>query len=183
MLGVSILLLAAASPMPTAPVVLGRTPVLSSFTLEVAKKEVLAIYQKSGVAVEWSDGSEPGERIRLVVLFRDGDRFPVKTDSRALGLALLEPGQDPPWTRVLIVFPDRLQRLVSCDCPLLMGRALGRAIAHEIGHSLKYEEKHSTRGLMRAEIPRLRWSAPHRTDFYFAAEDAAAVHARLEPRQ
>lgn len=181
-MGLAVLILAAASSLPTVPVALGRTPVLSSFTLEVAKKEVLAIYEKSEVAVEWTGGGEPSAQIRLVVLFRDADLFPVKTDSRALGLALLEPGEDPPRTRVLVVFPDRLQRLVSCDCPLQMGRALGRAIAHEIGHSLKYEAQHSTRGLMRAEIPRLRWSAPHRTDFYFAAEDAAAIHARLEPR-
>lgn len=174
-----LLLVAAASSAPTVPVMLAKAPGLSPFALEIAKKEVLAIYEQSRVTVEWREGDEPSPTARVVVLFREAESFPVKTDPRALGLALVDPEQEAPPTRVLVVFSDRLERLVSCDCPLRMGRALGRAIAHEIGHSLKYDSQHSEWGLMRAEIPRPRWGAPHRQDFYIAAADAEAIHARL----
>jgi hypothetical protein len=174
-------ILAALASVPTpVPVVLSKAPEISSFALEIARNEVSAIYEHSGVAIDWSEGNETSVRARLVVLFRDAETFPIRTEPRALGLALLDSDREAPKTRVLVVFSDRLRQLVACDCPVGMGRALGRAIAHEIGHSLKYEPRHSQQGLMRAEIPRLRWSAAHRADFYFAPLDAEAIRARLE---
>jgi hypothetical protein len=180
MLSQAVILAALASAHPTVPVVLAKAPEISVFALEVARNEVFAIYEHSGVAIDWSERDQPSVYPRLVVLFRAAETFPIRTEPRALGLALLDTDREAPQTRVLVVFSDRLRRLVSCDCPVGMGRALGRAIAHEIGHSLKYEPRHSQQGLMRAEIPRLRWSASHRTDFYFDGEDAEAILARLE---
>jgi hypothetical protein len=180
MLAQAVILAALPSVQVTVPVVLSKAPEISPFVLEIAKNELSAIYEHGGVAIEWSEADRPSVQPRLVVLFREAETFPIKTDSRALGLALLDTDREAPKTRVLVVFSDRLRRLVACECPIGMGRALGRAIAHEVGHSLKYEARHSERGLMRAEIPRLRWSGTHRTDFYIDAEDTQAILARLE---
>jgi hypothetical protein len=169
----------AASSVPAVPITLARAPEVSPFVIDIARKEVLAIYDRGSVAIEWTESGEAPSGRRVVVLLRKADGFPIETDSRALGLALLSPDGDAPGTRVLVVFYDRLERLMSCDCPVRMGRALGRAIAHEVGHSLKYEARHSEAGLMRAEIPVPRWAAPHRQDFYLAAADAEAIRARL----
>jgi hypothetical protein len=174
-----LVLVSSASVVPMVPVVLARAPEVPAFALEIAKKEVLAIYERSGVSITWSGDEQPAAYPRVVVLFRRAESFPLGTDDRALGLALLSSGTGAPPTRVLVVFSDRLDRLVSCDCPVKLGRALGRAIAHEVGHSLKYEARHSDTGLMRADIPQPRWLAPHRHDFYIAAADAEAIHARL----
>ncbi|MGH9322449.1 MAG: hypothetical protein ACRD3V_21515 [Vicinamibacteria bacterium] len=47
-----ILLLGAAAWVPTVPVAIERTPSLSAFALEIARKEVLAIYAHSDVHVD-----------------------------------------------------------------------------------------------------------------------------------
>jgi hypothetical protein len=169
----------AASSVPAVPITLARTPQVSPLVIDVARKEVLAIFDHGRVAVAWTESAEAPVGPRVVVLFRNADSFPIETDSRSLGLALLSPDEEAPATRVLVVFSDRLERLVPCDCPVKKGRALGRAIAHEVGHSLKYEARHSEAGLMRAEIPGPRWSAPHRQDFYLAAADAEEIRTRL----
>lgn len=172
-------LLLTALTAPPIPVILGPSTALSPFVLESARKEVSAIYRQSAFPVVWNEEAEPSFAPRLVVLFREAASFPIKTERQALGLALLSHDDELPNTRVLVVFLDRLENLLPCSCPLARGRALGRVIAHEMGHSLKYAERHSSDGLMRAHIPRLRWSAPNRRDFYFAQEDEAQIHERL----
>ena len=173
------LLFGVLSAASTVPVVMGPSAALSPFVLEAARKEISVIYGQSSVALVWNVEVEAGVAPRLVVLFRDAESFPVKTDRQALGLALLSHEDEVPDTRVLVVFLDRLESLLGCACPLARGRALGRVIAHEMGHSLQYAKLHSSEGLMRAHIPRVRWSAPNRRDFFFAPEDEEQIHKGL----
>lgn len=143
----------------------------------VVRREVEQIYETAGVSLVWAGPLRiparewPRDGVRRVALALVNIEVPFAGDPKdtadVLGRAAAELSRA--W-----VFANRVTeaaRTGAVDANVL----LARVIAHEIGHVLLPGEKHTTRGIMRANLEREQVGF-----FWFTAEQAAAMRAGIQ---
>jgi hypothetical protein len=157
------------------------------YTLERAQRELLAIFEKIGVDVDWvgcgldrrnSSASESGPAIRLAMV--SGRSEPMRgIPASILGAVVRE---DNAHEAVLVLF-DRIER-ASDKHALDTGLVLGHAMAHEVGHLLLPRQAHGPAGLMRASWRTEDLVAAVQGHLGFSVAEAALIRARLsEPHE
>ena len=151
-------------------------------TLERAQRELLLIFEKIGVGIDWvgcgldrrnSSGSGAGPAIRMEMV--SGSSQPLRwIPSSILGAVVRE---DDSNEAVLVLF-DRIER-ASDRFFMDAGLVLGHAMAHEVGHLLLPRHAHGPDGLMRAtwRMEDLRSAVQGHLDF--SAAEGALIRARL----
>ena len=147
------------------------------------------IIERAGIAVEWYDCTEDGQRpvcrdtrrhgnfiARLMPTITQGT--PLRSEVAALdtqgdtepplGFAVIDP--DTHGAKMATVFHDQIEA-VARRTGVARSELLGRALAHEIGHLLLGVRGHSRTGLMRAVWTDEELTRDRPEDWMFTSRD------------
>lgn len=135
---------------------------LSEQRLEAARLEVVRVFERAGLATEWTNCSlSVPDPLPACQDLRSPDVLILRIESeeraRALGVPGILgiswlPGEEDEHGALFSVFGDGAVR-VAAENRISPAVLLAHAIAHEIGHLLLRTKEHSLSGIMRA-----RWS-------------------------
>jgi hypothetical protein len=145
-------------------------------TVDRAQEEVVRLYRRIGVAVEWIR-FDPGSSalpstIRVVLTTRAHGEL-ERREKPVMGAALWT----PQGVGVTYVFYRQLEAQAG-QYAVSESLVLACAIAHEIGHLLLRDRPHSVLGLMRASWDREDFQRAGRGQLRFSPEEADLIRAR-----
>jgi hypothetical protein len=143
--------------------------------LERAKREAVAVYDRSKITLEWIDaGASPSQTIIVRIIAK-----PIGRKSRNPAVLGIAPGSRETRGKLAFVFYERIQDF-SEGLALDIALMLGHAIAHELGHLLLPYDAHSFSGVMRGAWDRTQALAAKSGRLTFNPGQARLIRQRLE---
>ncbi len=174
---------AATSSVLTVTVTMGPCTI-SDRVLQVARREVSAVWAPYGVAFAWPDNAlaqtTPSLVVQLICADDELSAASGRPADHPLG-AVFRAGKT--WRRVIVISPAAVLALVRASMTeageptvrSLFGRMVGQVIAHELGHLLLDSSQHSHSGLMRQTYTRRDVLTGRREPFQLQTDQIAKL--------
>ena len=146
---------------------------LSQAVLDVAEARVIAMFKNIGVRAIWAESGERADvdgAVQVAVLLLPREMTLRKARAEGLRDGVL--GVAHMQSRRAYILCDRIAELPGL--PTLFAARLGDVVAHEVGHLLLQVKKHSSSGIMRANLDQRSMRVQS-----FDSRQAHTIHATL----
>jgi len=149
-------------------------------------QELRDIWSREGIDVAWKGDGDSDADVTLPVAFHDRElRKHDPKDGEAFGVTLFA-GR----SRRILVSAPRARLVVTghrgladsgdaMTLDIAHGRLLGRVLAHEVGHALLLTLRHSTHGLMSAQLEQRTLAPLGAAQFALSASDRERLATRF----